>query len=153
MARGPEHALAGAFMGGLVAARKAQSPLTSNPLAEVVGGTLGGWAFGRLPDRIEPALSPRHRGPAHAVAPVGAGSYWVGEKLDDMQEWCRQRAQGCAARAASAIDALVKVAWQLAESFWYFAAGFVAGALAGYVSHILLDCFTPGGLPLLGLTR
>jgi len=90
---------------------------------------------------------------AHAVVPAGGIGTLVGKKLGDAQSHCRRKAREAASLAASADEPVARLLWLGIQAFWNLAAGFVAGLIAGYGSHLLLDGFTPAGLPLLGAGR
>jgi len=77
----------------------------------------------------------------------------VGRKLGDAQGYCRRKAREAASMAASSDEPVARLMWLGIQMFWNMAAGFVAGLLAGYGSHLVLDGFTPAGLPLLGAGR
>ena len=153
MARGPEHRLAGTAFGAMAAGYKAQNLPLPQLLAEMVGGGFDGRWGGGFPDILEPATSPRHRGPAHAVIPAGAVGVVGMKGLDGAQEFLRRIASDCYHTADTAETPLGQLLWEILGSLCHFAAGFAAGSLAGYGSHLLLDGFTPAGLPLLGAGR
>lgn len=48
----------------------------------------------------------------------------------------------------SADNEAVRLWHTILASLWQMAAGALAGALAGYLSHLALDATTPKGLPL-----
>lgn len=153
MPRRAEHSVAGILAGGTFAAIRTTSPESNRPLLEIIGGGIGEDIGGRLPDLIEPAYNPRHRAIAHAIVPAGGLGTLVGKKLGDAQGYCRRKAREAASVAASTDDPLARMLWMGFRIFWDLAAGFVAGLLAGYGSHLVLDGFTPAGLPLLGVGR
>ena len=153
MPRRAEHSAAGILLGGTFAAIRSDSPESNRPFLEILGGGLGGHVGGRLPDLIEPACHPGHRAMAHALVPVGGLGALVGKKLEDAQGYCRLKAREAASVASSTDEPIVRLLWLGFQLFWDLAAGFVAGLVAGYGSHLLLDGFTPAGLPLLGMGR
>jgi len=153
MPRRAQHSAAGILVGGTFAAIRTNSPESNRPLLEIIGGGIGGHIGGCLPDFIEPAHHPGHRAMAHAIVPAGGLGALVGKKLGDAQGYCRRKAREAASVAASADDPLARLLWLGIQMFWDLAAGFVAGLLAGYGSHLVLDGFTPAGLPVLGMGR
>lgn len=119
-------------------------------VAETLGGVLGGFVGGKLPDIIEPAVHSWHRNVAHSVT---VGTAVVRAAAKGVQAWhesCRAKADEWAQRRrdpnlAPADRALAL----LAELAWRVAAGIPIGAAAGYASHLLLDAGTPRGIPLI----
>lgn len=143
------HTSVGAVVGGLTAAARTPVRPPAIPIAEMVGGAIGGYWGGRLPDLIEPATSPWHRGPAHSVslATILAKSF---DGLDRWEGYCRGRAAHHAEqRGLQGADSKEALSHMLAEWFWRFLAGLVAGLLSGYISHMALDAITSRSLPLL----
>ena len=69
---------------------------TLQAVAEVLGGALGGWMGGVIPDVLEPATTPNHRELAHSIA---AGGTLTLARLAEWQASCRTEAKGCEARA------------------------------------------------------
>jgi hypothetical protein len=117
-------------------------------LVEVLGGVIGGYAGGKAPDILEPAIHSWHRKFCHswtAGAVIGAGV----ATLDVWERHCRERAADYRRRRlAVGVDPLNALFLWIAEMFWALAAGFAAGFGAGYLSHLLLDAATPRSLPL-----
>src|SRR5437588_10398867 len=66
------HAVIGTGSGGLVALLRSQELPPEARLAMTLGGALGGYAGGRLPDVLEPAIHAWHRSFFHSAA-AGAG--------------------------------------------------------------------------------
>src|SRR3712207_237534 len=66
-------------------------------LTEVVGAAWGGSVGGRMPDILEPALSPCHRGSAHSVLALLGVSF---VSLEAARRYCRSQADACATRRA-----------------------------------------------------
>jgi inner membrane protein len=130
-----DHYPAGACFGGLVAALSALVANRAPTWAEVLGGAAAGLVTSALPDVLEPATHPGHRGVAHSVAALGTG---VGLGLP-----AAHRFQDRVARASG--DETDPVKRFMAQ----FCAGAAAGAVAGYGSHLLLDATTPRSLPLI----
>lgn len=142
------HELAGAVSGVALALLRVGDASTSQALAEVVGGAFGGWIGGVLPDVLEPATTPNHRELAHSVV---VGGTLTLARLAEWQATCRSEAKGCDARAltfALGSDARQRAEWDALG--WRFLAGLLAGVVAGYASHLILDAGTAKGLPLLG---
>src|SRR5258708_140013 len=68
MADGKTHKAIGMTSGAIFAAYKAKNQTPENFIIEAIGGALGGYAGGILPDYLEPAISSWHRDIAHSVA-------------------------------------------------------------------------------------
>lgn len=126
------HVRAGMISGGAVATLQARDLSGAALLAEVLGGILGGYCGGRLPDVIEPPTSPRHRQTAHSWT-IGIGTAF--SALQILPQWqCSIRDFG--KERSPEIQFLCHVA-----------AGTLMGVAVGYVSHLALDSVTPSGLP------
>jgi membrane-bound metal-dependent hydrolase YbcI (DUF457 family) len=149
MASRTAHDVAGALAGGAVAAVSARDQTPLFKVAELVGGTLGGLHGSRLPDILEPAVTPRHRGPAHSIV----GGFIGGASAMKYTPVPVQKLRGKAREleAAMAFEANIIRAWMLllAAVACHVAAGYVVGAATGYGSHLALDALTPRSLPLL----
>ena len=143
------HVNFGTLVGISTATYRARSQNGICALAEILGGAVGGRLGGQLPDRIEPATSSYHRGPAHSYS-AGAAMLSLGKSS---VEWCES---GCRAGAErfrqqrhESSDNWTRILYFFCEVALHFVAGAVTGAAAGYVSHLLLDARTPRGLPLI----
>ncbi|MGH9515394.1 MAG: hypothetical protein ACRD3P_06915 [Terriglobales bacterium] len=143
---------------------QAKDQSSSNLIAEMIGGTVGGKGGGLLPDILEPAISSWHRETAHcattAVAVAGAARTVV---LDWEKFW-REKGQEFHNRAvapkmvpnplqpnmsiSAPSDPWTRLLFTFAELFCHFLAGLANGFAAGYVSHIALDTFTPRCVPM-----
>lgn len=147
MPRARTHRVVGTIGGGAWAAITAPEICGPDFAVTVVGGCAGG-AFGSLlPDWIEPATSPRHRGPAHSWLTLGAVSL---AKVNKWQRECHERAEGYAALAQElSADPFRRLWYQLASWLLRFWAGALAGFKAGYASHLVLDAMTPSSLPFI----
>jgi len=124
---------------------------------EAVGGAIGGYLGGIMPDLLEPAISSWHRGTAHSYA---GGATVVAAATSVLAQWesvCRTNAENCKAilmiRGADGQFALASPFRQfmlsLGELFWRLMAGLLNGFVAGYISHVALDAGTPRSIPLL----
>ena len=144
MPRRKEHINAGMFYGAGFAAISAKNQNSDYPLLETLGGLAGGYFGGQLPDIIEPATSPRHRDTAHSVA-AGIGIIKMGhDKLVEWQQACRRKANEAQnLKKVQVSGSLEELGYILLEMFWLALAGAIAGLLAGYISHLMLDFGTP----------
>ena len=143
MSSAKEHRRVGAVAGGIAAIYYAQN--TAHPIAEIVGGTIGGVIGAKAPDIIEPAIHSHHRDIAHSWATMAAIVKGAPDAARKLQQYCRARA----ANAAQAHRAAGKTTLCIEELTWHMLAGMVPGAAVGYLSHLALDATTPRGLPLL----
>jgi hypothetical protein len=62
---------------------------------------------------------------------------------------CRHLAGEYQTLRAAETHPVKTIVYFLAELFWRLLAGFAAGFIGGYISHLTLDALTPRGLPLL----
>lgn len=141
------HVTAGVITGlgaGLVTARELPQ---EHQLIHVTFAALGGVVGSMLPDVIEPATSPNHRGAFHsllAVAGLTAGA------TADWAARCHGRAAECDARAAGCQVGSRERTDEERKALGFRAlAGLIVGLLAGYGSHLLLDSTTARSLPLI----
>ncbi|MBB87286.1 MAG: hypothetical protein CMP06_08310 [Xanthomonadales bacterium] len=119
MSSGVEHRKAAALLLG--AAHVAEQAKDGRFNAEPLATTVGGYLLATVPDVLEPATSPRHRGMLHsytALAAVGIGSWQLyrwqpGDRIHRLGRW----------------------------------AGLVL--LGAYGIHLVMDARTPMGLPVL----
>jgi len=112
----------------------------AKPFFEAIGGFGGGMFGGRLPDIIEPAITPRHRGPAHSLE-AGVGAIWLSrEVVPEWQAACRRLAEALTAKGTQfAAGSLQRMLCSFASIACYVFAGFLAGIGAGYVTHLVCD--------------
>lgn len=137
----------GAFFALVFAEQQTQGD--SNPLAEVIGGSLGGWLGGIMPDILEPGTSSYHRDFAHSLALAGTSVRYA--QMAEWQAACRSRAALCDTQARSLVVASSQRSQvELVALFWRVLAGALVGFGAGYISHLVLDGGTPRGIPLIG---
>ncbi len=121
----------------------------SDRLLEVLGGVVGGYCGGRLPDVLEPANSSMHRAFAHSTTTGAAISLSAHTSAQEWVLFFREGAAGLQRRRQtypmSDVDQTINV---VLEVFLRIAAGIGPGLLAGYASHLALDACTPRSLPL-----
>lgn len=149
MANGRFHRSLGGVAGGGYAAVQARQLDGRQWLFEVLGGIGGGVLGGKLPDMIDPPTSPRHRSIGHGVIPVTGMTKWVSKNLGAIQEKCRSAATSYETRARQETDQFKAFVFNILAVLLRFLAGAVAGVVAGYLSHIVVDGFTPMSLPLI----
>ena len=149
MANRKVHQQVGAASGAVFALSRSGAQEPKGVLLETIGGALGGLLFGIAPDVIDPPTHPGHRSLGHGVAPIGAVAVYYFENLGSWQEQLRCLAWNCADAARQAGSESERFQYVLLEKLCRLATGFVAGAGAGYVSHLVLDAATPKRLPLI----
>ena len=148
MPRKKKHVKAGMPAGGCAALVASIGLPPENMIVETLAGLPGGWFGSRLPDLLEPAFhNPNHRSFAHSqTVTVGLGVYAV-TWMRDCQRFCRSRAAERRERAANA-ESIAGTLWNgFLWLLWTAAAGFLAGVVGGYLSHLFLDADTKFGLP------
>lgn len=147
MPNGKVHTTAAVTSGICVAAYRARRQEPLHQLAETIGGAIGGFGGGKLPDLVEPAISSWHRSTAHSWTGFAAASMAM-TGLEQWEEFCRRKAEHHRlVRISIDQDPLGGLLHLLAEYFWRIAAGVASGLGAGYISHLVLDGLTPRSLP------
>ncbi len=68
MPNGRAHRRLGAAAGGVAALYHARDEPFGGALVEFLGGVCGGIVGGMPPDRLDPPVSPQHRGACHSLA-------------------------------------------------------------------------------------
>ena len=153
------HQLVGAGAGVTFAAFEAKNQPDQYFWVEAIGGFLGGYVAGTLPDVLEPAICSWHRGVFHSATADSAVLY-AHTILAQWAQMCRQNGDQCS--MVPQIQDVRTGAWFpltqpplqqicaiLGGLLWRVLAGFLNGLAAGYVSHLALDATTPRGIPLL----
>lgn len=145
---GETHRMVGLATGAGYAAFQAKEQPGIGLVMEMLGGGVGGFWGGRLPDDLEPAISSWHRDSAHSVS-VGAGIVAaMRTKVPAWQDFCREQAEAQRQKQVAATHPFIQFLHSLAVMFWHFLAGFVNGVGPGYLSHLALDCITPRSIPM-----
>ena len=123
-----------------------QQPL--HMLYETLGGAVGGYFGGRLPDLVEPATWPGHRQFAHSMT-AGTGVILGIKKV--LQQWethWRSRAADYQLKKEQCADNHNEFfVYILKELALHLVTGFLSGMVGGYLSHLVLDGNSPNGLP------
>jgi hypothetical protein len=83
------------------------------------------------------------------MAVTGVAGRFVSQQLPEWQALLRAQADRFSAKRAQSKSSLEQFVFWLLEFSCRFLAGLVAGTLAGYSSHLVLDFFTPMSLPLI----
>lgn len=152
MPNAPVHALAAVPSGAAFAIYRARNQPTGG-LCEAVGGAIGGWVGGKAPDYFDPANCWNHRRFFHSWAAFGTGLVLSNALLTAWEGFCLGKAEEMRQRLAT--DASLVGFQRFLVALWEIllrtAAGALAGFLAGYASHLVLDAFTVSSLPLFGL--
>lgn len=143
------HKVAGAVAGGGLALIKSAGQPVSHQITEAIGGAVAGYGFGRLPDIFEPANSPNHRSFGHSVTTELILSGVGVREVDSWQSFLRTHADRQAALATRAQTTTTELWHLFLEFICRLLAGAVAGAFAGFGSHLALDAFTVQSLPLI----
>ncbi len=144
------HVRVGTLTGYGFAAYRAREQEPLNMLLEAIGGGIGGYIGGRLPDIIEPASWPGHRQLAHSAVTgvgIGIGGYKL---LEQWEEWCRSEAERYRReKEQRTLSGLEEFLYILTDIVLHIAAGALNGLVAGYLSHLALDASTKKRIPLL----
>lgn len=145
----PVHLVSSGVAGAVFANYRARQVNAIQPFSEFLGGAAGGLMGGILPDVFDPPTHPGHRSLAHALIPVGAGSTaWI-RALDGWQARLRGRADEYSRLQVRESDPVLKTWYGAVATALRMLCGMLAGLVAGYLTHIVLDFATPRGLPLI----
>ncbi len=115
--------------------------------ATLVGRVAGGVVGGLLPDRLEPATSPRHRSTCHSAA-AGGMALTVLEAARKIEAYLQSKSAEMRCGAQGQCDAVLKFLQKLAAWVVEFLGGAAVGVVAGYLSHLVADMFTPARIPV-----
>ena len=143
------HLGAGVITGGGLALCMSRGQNPRNRVIETAGGAVAGGFFGRLPDLLEPANHPRHRGPAHGALPAASVGIPYARMLSSWQASLRLEAERHAALKEQSQSDAVYYWHAFLEFLLRMLAGALPGTLGGYSSHLVLDAFTPQSLPFI----
>jgi hypothetical protein len=147
------HEVVGTLAGAGYAIARAPQQRPVEWALEVLGGALGGYVGGRLPDVLDPPSHPGHRSIAHGAVPVGAlGGAWHGN-LDAWQHWLREQSGRHSGLGARTPDALARLFHALMTFLYQLAASAAAGLAGGYLSPHHARCVNAGGLDRLRVRR
>ena len=149
MSNGPTHSIVGTTTGLGFAAYRARNERPSAFLAGTIGGAIGGALGGLGPDIAEPAIHSWHRSTAHSYAAAATIVTTTAHVIEHWQNYCRARAQSHNEARVLATSDPARLFHGLMAFLWHLLSGFAAGLPAGYLSHLVLDSFTPRGIPLL----
>jgi hypothetical protein len=150
MSDGKIHRRVGCVAGGATAWYAARGQPTHLRVVETIGGAMAGIVGAMMPDRIDPATSPRHRSIGHGLLPIGAAGFWAVKNLKRWQGWLRSQAERLQRELDVERDGGRRVLLMFAAVACTLAAGAVAGFIGGYLSHLALDALTPASLPVVG---
>lgn len=139
------HVCAGAITG--TAATLAMQVYDQNlNVLETIGAITGGILGGRLPDLIDPPVSPLHRSIGHspvlavlASASAVAGIIWLREEVAAL----KSEANRCTEYGYSTPSHIT-----MKFIIYSLLIGFLVGTSTGLLSHLALDSRTPAGIKL-----
>jgi membrane-bound metal-dependent hydrolase YbcI (DUF457 family) len=140
------HVVAGLVTGAAAGLATAQRLDSQHRALHVSFAALGGVLGGLLPDALEPATSPNHRGTFHSLlAAAGitsaAGADWAA-RCHKAAALCDENAQKLPTGGQERSDQ------ELKAILFRALAGLIVGLIAGYASHLALDSTTSRSLPL-----
>ena len=115
-----------------------------------LGGALAGYAGGKTPDALEPAIHSWHRSECHSVAAGTAVIALAVQGEEALRTTLLPRAAELrATRLGLPEGHSDRLSLWLREIGIYMAYGAIVGFAAGYTSHLVLDGGTDRGIPLL----
>jgi membrane-bound metal-dependent hydrolase YbcI (DUF457 family) len=121
----------------------------NDQLLEVLGGVVGGYFGGRLPDVLEPANSSMHRAFAHSTTTGVSLVFGTHAVAQEWAQFFREKAAHLQHRRRttpmSEGDLTLNLFFEL---ILRVSAGILPGLIAGYASHLALDACTSRSLPL-----
>lgn len=151
MPRRDEHVAAGMLLAAVVEGASEKDLSPAKALLEMIGAIGGGYAGGRAPDVLEPAVGFNHWGSAHSIA-AGTGLPAALIKWGTLVR-TELRVAGDDCFAAQATCQGEFVPWLLCGVggiAMYLASGLLIGFVVGYASHLALDQMkSKRNLPLL----
>jgi len=141
MPNGNFHRGVGIATGASIAAYRFQT------FSSAIAGGLGGHLGAAIPDWLEPATTPHHRGVVHSWATAAT----LGSAASGVVQWIEEYAAVQVRQHQSEALRDPQAAWwhEFAAWLWSLVGAFVTGVIAGFGSHIAFDALTPQSLPLL----
>lgn len=142
-----QHQQVGLWAGAAYAGYHARNETAGDALLEAVGGAIAGYYASALPDILEPAKNnPRHRSVCHSCMALLLVALAA---VDHERQQLRSKAGSAHLAAESAPTGFDAFLQSVLEMFYRIAAGALAGAQAGYLSHLAMDGNTPASLPFI----
>jgi hypothetical protein len=141
------HIMAGIISGTAVAGYRARNLAAEDLLPELAGGCFGGLIGGIAPDIFEPAINSWHRSVAHSGASCFASASLL-QTCATLQQQCRSKAQCHTQLKLISQDDWTRFWHAVMALVWAFLSGFIVGAPAGFISHVILDSASPRGIPI-----
>lgn len=141
------HATCGAMagFGSLIVTEPSGKPCS---LAVILGRIAGGAVGGLLPDKLEPAIHPRHRKTCHSVS-AGTGISSVVRFACTLDDAGRMEADKLRQIASVEPNTLMNVLNRVCAWIVEFLGSAFVGVIVGYLSHLALDFFSPASIPLI----
>ena len=137
---------------GLASLHFLPPPSPGQGLATYLGRAAGGAVGGLLPDRWEPATSPRHRDRRHSLMAGGVASGIIGTSRT-IEAWLLNKSAEMHQAARGQRDVALKFLQQVWAWVVEFLGGLAVGIVVGYVSHLAADMSTPAGIPIFRARR
>lgn len=129
------HIPAGVASGATFASVRAINERDEVIYARAIGGLIGGYFGAQMPDIIDPSTNgPNHRSLGHGILPNTCAAAYLHRPYENLRRYLNVRAEEYTLIPSTLMQCLI---------------GVLDGFIAGYVSHLVLDSFTPKGLPLL----
>jgi membrane-bound metal-dependent hydrolase YbcI (DUF457 family) len=138
---GKFHRIVGTAAGSAVAGYRYRT------LPAAIAGGVGGHIGAALPDWLEPAITPNHRGIAHSWTAAGVIASGAPAWILRIERYAAEQVRYHEAEAERNAES---AQWhRFLALLWSFAGAFVLGLLSGFGSHLVCDALTPQSLPFL----
>lgn len=145
----PMHLAVAIPVGVIIAANKANIFNGLPYFFEVVGGGIGAAVGGLVPDWVDPPRNPNHRSAGHSVATTITAGRVLWHHIDTWQDQLRREADRMRQFQQVPSNPLLRVVCGAWEIVLRLLAGALVGFVAGWGTHLALDCGTARSLPLL----
>ncbi|MCK4792701.1 MAG: metal-dependent hydrolase [Desulfobacteraceae bacterium] len=143
------HTQIGAISGMAMTICRSDGQLIEDRVLESLGGIIGGYLGGIMPDVLDPPNWPGHRSFTHSVSGGAITLASADSVLSVWENYFRSLSNRFKVRKCEQESDVDRVIFGLLEILSRIAVGIGPGLIAGYFSHLALDCTTPKRLPII----